>query len=124
MRLQATRDDDWLAQVAPFWREVRLRIGEPGDPITDPEVERLRWLVEEFRVSLFAQELGTAQPASAKRLKQQLDKVREQTGGKAATTHAATPKPQQPGKTGKAGETKITLDAQRLARLQQAFSRS
>ncbi len=30
--------------------------------------EAFRWLLEEFRVSVFAQELGTAQPASAKRL--------------------------------------------------------
>lgn len=31
--------------------------------------EAFRWLFEEFRVSIFAQELGTAQPASAARLK-------------------------------------------------------
>lgn len=29
---------------------------------------RFRWLVEEFRVSLFAQELGTAEPVSAAKL--------------------------------------------------------
>ena len=31
-------------------------------------LERLRWMVEEFKVSVFAQELGTAEPVSAKRL--------------------------------------------------------
>ncbi len=31
-----------------------------------------RWLVEEFRVSLFAQELGTAEPVSAVRLQRLL----------------------------------------------------
>jgi ATP-dependent helicase HrpA len=31
--------------------------------------DAFRWLLEEFRVSLFAQELGTAQPASAQRLR-------------------------------------------------------
>ena len=31
--------------------------------------EAFRWMLEEFRVSLFAQELGTAQPASAQRLR-------------------------------------------------------
>lgn len=31
--------------------------------------EAFRWLLEEFRVSIFAQELGTAQPASAQRLR-------------------------------------------------------
>ena len=30
--------------------------------------EAFRWLLEEFRVSIFAQELGTAQPVSAQRL--------------------------------------------------------
>jgi ATP-dependent helicase HrpA len=30
--------------------------------------ETYRWLLEEYRVSLFAQELGTAQPVSPKRL--------------------------------------------------------
>ena len=32
------------------------------------EVDALRWLIEEFRVSQFAQELKTAEPVSAKRL--------------------------------------------------------
>ncbi len=31
--------------------------------------EEFRWLLEEFRVSIFAQELGTAQPVSEKRLR-------------------------------------------------------
>ncbi len=35
------------------------------------EVETYRWMLEEFRVSLFAQELGTAQSISAKRLEEQ-----------------------------------------------------
>jgi ATP-dependent helicase HrpA len=30
--------------------------------------EAFRWLFEEYRVSIFAQELGTAQPVSLKRL--------------------------------------------------------
>ena len=36
--------------------------------IFDPELETFRWMLEEFRVSLFAQELGTIIPVSAKRL--------------------------------------------------------
>jgi ATP-dependent helicase HrpA len=35
------------------------------------EFEKFRWMVEEFKVSLFAQELGTAQPVSPKRLDEQ-----------------------------------------------------
>lgn len=44
------------------------------DPFADWEKkveskDTFRWMLEEFRVSLFAQELGTAQPVSAQRLK-------------------------------------------------------
>ncbi len=36
-------------------------------------VETIRWMLEEFRVSIFAPELGTAQPVSAKRLEALLE---------------------------------------------------
>nr|VFK60088.1 MAG: ATP-dependent helicase HrpA [Candidatus Kentron sp. TUN] len=39
------------------------------------DLERIRWLQEELRVSLFAQELGTTQPISAKRLQKQLERL-------------------------------------------------
>ena len=35
---------------------------------TTPKLEEFRWHLEELRVSLFAQELRTPQPVSAKRL--------------------------------------------------------
>jgi ATP-dependent helicase HrpA len=38
-------------------------------------LEEFRWLIEEFKVSLFAQELGTAVPVSAKRLTEQLARL-------------------------------------------------
>jgi ATP-dependent helicase HrpA len=34
----------------------------------DERMQELRWLLEELRVSLFAQELRTPQPVSVKRL--------------------------------------------------------
>ena len=34
----------------------------------DARLEEFRWMLEELRVSLFAQELRTPQPVSAKRL--------------------------------------------------------
>lgn len=45
--------------------------------IVDPEVDQLRWMIEEYRVSLFAQQLGTSVTVSAKRLEKQLKKVRQ-----------------------------------------------
>jgi ATP-dependent helicase HrpA len=39
-------------------------------------VEEFRWLLEEYKVSVFAQELGTTLPVSPKRLDQLLEKIR------------------------------------------------
>ena len=43
--------------------------------LDDPALEAYRWMLEELRVSLFAQELGTSIPVSAKRLQKQWEKV-------------------------------------------------
>ena len=42
----------------------------------DPELQTYRWWLEEYRVSIFAQQLGTSVPVSAKRLEQQWAKTR------------------------------------------------
>src|SRR5690606_282312 len=55
VRDAARRLDDWRRRHPPDW------------PWPDPIVD-YRWLLEELRVSLFAQNLGTARPVSAKRL--------------------------------------------------------
>ena len=36
--------------------------------VRDARLDEFRWLLEELRISLFAQELRTPQPVSAKRL--------------------------------------------------------
>jgi ATP-dependent helicase HrpA len=60
------KDTQRAAELAPFVAAVK-RLGEKaGD---------LRWLVEEFRVSLFAQELGTAESVSAVRLQRALEEI-------------------------------------------------
>ena len=41
----------------------------------DPELIRFRWLLEELRVSQFAQELKTVEPVSVKRLEEQWRRV-------------------------------------------------
>jgi len=43
--------------------------------IADPELQTYRWMLEEFRVSLFAQELGTCVKVSPQRLDRQWEKV-------------------------------------------------
>jgi ATP-dependent helicase HrpA len=68
----AAKDTQRAAELAPFTAAVK-KLG--------PAAGELRWLVEELRVSLFAQELGTAEPVSAVRLKRMLDEI-SPTGGK------------------------------------------
>ena len=66
-RADPARDTQRLAELRPieqrYWRHLAERKG-----VQDARLEEFRWLLEELRVSLFAQELRTPQPVSAKRL--------------------------------------------------------
>ena len=48
---------------------------DEAGPAQRQQIDAYRWLLEEFRVSIFAQELGTAQKVSVKRLETQLEAV-------------------------------------------------
>jgi ATP-dependent helicase HrpA len=64
-------------ELAYRWRDYDARAElHRQHGIDDPELEAYRWMLEEYRVSLFAQELGTAVPVSAQRLDRQWSKVR------------------------------------------------
>ena len=66
-RADPTRDADRLAELRPLeQRFLRLLADRRGTP--DARLDEFRWLIEELRVSLFAQELRTPQPVSVKRL--------------------------------------------------------
>jgi ATP-dependent helicase HrpA len=75
-RADPQRDAERLAELRPleqrYWRVLAERRGTP-----DPRLAEFRWLLEELRVSLFAQELRTPQPVSVKRL----EKVWSQLSG-------------------------------------------
>ena len=66
-RADPARDASRLAELRPleqrYWRLVAERKG-----VTDASMLEFRWLLEELRVSFFAQELRTPQPVSVKRL--------------------------------------------------------
>jgi ATP-dependent helicase HrpA len=72
------RDRVRFEQLAPLIARLdEARKAQPDRPDT-PELVQYRWMLEEFRVSLFAQELGTAIPISAKRLERQWKKIRRE----------------------------------------------
>jgi ATP-dependent helicase HrpA len=48
---------------------------DPAALQLNPQTDHYRWMLEEFRVSLYAQSLGTSLPVSAKRLQEQWHKV-------------------------------------------------
>ncbi|PWF42887.1 DUF3418 domain-containing protein, partial [Massilia glaciei] len=56
---------EWSAAATPFLRHGKDRLSGKN---TDPKLVEFRWMLEELRVSLYAQELRTPMPVSAKRL--------------------------------------------------------
>ena len=60
--LNPAKDDEkaWLLEEFNGWQAI----------VPAAKTETFRWMLEEYRVQLFAQELGTAQPVSPKRLKE------------------------------------------------------
>jgi ATP-dependent helicase HrpA len=76
--LNPVKDQERVRQVAPYVEALRkLRAEPPRTLAARREIETFRWMIEEFKVSVFAQELGTAMPVSAKRLDQQLELTRQ-----------------------------------------------
>ncbi|MGH8258912.1 MAG: DUF3418 domain-containing protein, partial [Steroidobacteraceae bacterium] len=68
------RDAELARRVAPFAAAWERFAHERRAAL--PAVQRFRWMVEEFRVSLFAQDLGTRMAVSEKRLAAELDALR------------------------------------------------
>ena len=68
----ASRDAERAAELAPLeqaWQRERISRAKLGGTVrTGAELEQFGWLLEELRVSLFAQELKTPVPVSVKRL--------------------------------------------------------
>ncbi|HKB92487.1 MAG TPA: DUF3418 domain-containing protein, partial [Opitutaceae bacterium] len=89
-RQNIAKDDQRANELAPF---VRTWVELKKDPTVDHgTVADFRWLLEEFRVSLFAQELGTAEPVSATKLNRFLEGLRG-TASTEKTAKPATPVP-------------------------------
>ena len=74
LRQDATRDQARMLTVRTYWAEyLKLKASRGGD---DADLAELRWLIEELRVSLFAQELKTAEPVSPKRIGKVIENLR------------------------------------------------
>jgi ATP-dependent helicase HrpA len=62
-----------VAAVTAEYQQLRRAVAPSGAP--DDPVTRVRWMVEELRVSLFAQQLGTPRPVSEQRIYKAVDAI-------------------------------------------------
>lgn len=76
------RDAELMMRVRPAMRALEQLSGQLDRGEPHAEILQLQWLIEELRVSLFAQDLKTAVPVSEKRIAEQI----ERAGGQRATS--------------------------------------
>ena len=75
-RTNPTRDAQQQAQIDDIEADYAdLVNAQPAGPLSQP-VEEIGFLIEELRISLFAQQLRTSVPVSSKRIRQQIAAVR------------------------------------------------
>ena len=67
----AQKLQEWNQLAVPYYRELAARRGQADERLTD-----FGWLLEELRVSFFAQELRTSVPVSVKRLSRVWESIR------------------------------------------------
>ncbi|WP_186020962.1 ATP-dependent RNA helicase HrpA [Burkholderia gladioli] len=67
LKADAARDARQLAEFAPLNQQYLRALSQRGGA-ADARLTEFRWLLEELRISLFAQELRTPMPVSVKRL--------------------------------------------------------
>lgn len=84
-RLDPTKDAERDNKVRPF-------VAACSQMTAGPSKTRLRWLIEEYRVSLWAQKLGTAEPVSAKKLQAMVEDASPETPKTAPQKSTPDPK--------------------------------
>jgi ATP-dependent helicase HrpA len=67
LKADSARDARQFAEFHPLLQNYQRAVAQRGG-VLDPRLSEFRWLLEELRVSLFAQELRTPMPVSVKRL--------------------------------------------------------
>jgi len=77
LKANPARDAQLMADYGPLWTNYERRAIQLAKMGTvDPQIEQFRWLLEELRVGLFAQELRTPVPVSVKRLEKQWEGIK------------------------------------------------
>jgi ATP-dependent helicase HrpA len=77
-KLNPVKDKERACLLQPY-REALAQLSATGSEVDSKRrlgIEEFRWMLEEYKVSVFAQELGTAYPVSPKRLDEKLHELR------------------------------------------------
>lgn len=73
---QVQKDRVWSSELGNLWSQYQTRLDKHAqEGKRDEQLQLYRWWLEEYRVSLFAQQLGTKVPVSDKRLSKQWSQV-------------------------------------------------
>ncbi|MCG5537097.1 ATP-dependent RNA helicase HrpA [Halorhodospira sp. 9622] len=71
LRLDPAKDRAPLRTIRPWHERVHQRLAARAERgVPDPALEQLRWMLEEYRISLFAQDVGAREKVSEKRLQE------------------------------------------------------
>jgi len=77
-KLPSTSEQEAIEEIDQYWEQYeQMRVHHAHQSLVDPDLDQFRWMIEEYRVSRFAQQLGTSLTISAKRLDKQWKKVRQ-----------------------------------------------
>ncbi|WCZ36682.1 ATP-dependent RNA helicase HrpB [Corynebacterium heidelbergense] len=77
LEAQPDRDEDLEEQVRQAFEYYRATVDRlPSARAHSPQLKEVRWMIEELRVSLFAQNLGTTRSVSVARIRKALEKIR------------------------------------------------
>ncbi|CUB04022.1 ATP-dependent RNA helicase HrpA [Marinomonas fungiae] len=72
------KENAGVGELEHLWDQyLRQKKAHDDKGIYDPNLTRYRWLLEEYRISLFAQTVGTLEPISDKRLAKQWQEVKK-----------------------------------------------
>ncbi|MEY2634016.1 MAG: hypothetical protein RIR00_2670, partial [Pseudomonadota bacterium] len=77
LKADPARDSRLQTEYAPLWQNYERRAQVLArQNVSDEQLEQFRWLLEELRVNLYAQELKTPVPVSVKRLQKMWEGMR------------------------------------------------
>jgi ATP-dependent helicase HrpA len=76
--MQISKDRQWLDEIQQFSQRSKDHDHALLSRELVMELQAYEWAIEEYRVSLFAQQLGTKMPISSKRLDKMWQQLYEQ----------------------------------------------